>query len=214
MEYAMGILRGWKSVCLTGLLAATFGQATASPSPEHPPGCAIDTCGLRQSTGYEHLIIGPLAGIATNEEMSRLFQWAKPRIWRDFQEDEADYLRRNRLFILPADEAGTPVMVHMSHEEFRRVSFEPGDLVRYIPHIRGAHPGVDESLYSDLAGCIAVLCRASDQACISRYRTGVFRRTDGIQIDFKTGRPQPGGVVIDPVSLLPSSDGGGQAQSR
>lgn len=209
MVFAFGIDRAGPRALLLGLMAATLGQVAHAA----PPGCTVGDCGLRTASAYEYLVIARVGRIATDEEMRRLYGWAKPRIWRDFQDDEADYLRRNRLFVLPADRAGAPVMVHMSHEEFRRVGFEPGDLVRYIPHVRGAHPGADESLYSDLAGCIAVLCRASDPACASQYRTGVFRRADGVELVFRTQQPKPGGVVVDPVSLLPQSKGAG-APSR
>lgn len=189
-QWAVALCLGWSMAAVT--------------AADRPPGCSRGECGLRQAAAYGHIVVGHLLRVATDDEMRKLYRWAKGGAWKGFADDETDYIQRNRVFLLPADAKGTPVMVHMSHEEYRRVPFHEGDLVRYTPRMAG-HEGADQSIYSTLAGCIAILCRAGDKACSERYRPGVFRRADGIQLDFNTEKPVAGGIVIDPLSLLPKT---------
>lgn len=182
-----------------------LGYSVLAGAADKPPGCPKDDCVTRGPSPYPHIVIGRLIRVGTDEEMRQLYRWAKPGVWKDFPDDEADYLERNRVLLLPLDAKGTPAMVHMSHEEFRRVTFRVGDLVRYTPRMAGSPGGEGRSIYSSLAGCIAILCRAEDAACAERYRTGVFRRSDGVQVDPKHGKPVMGGIVIDPLSLLPKT---------
>jgi hypothetical protein len=51
-------------------------------------------------------------------------------------DDEAKCLDRNRLLVLPVDDRGQQV-VHMSRDEFQRVTFQEGDLVRYTLRMVG-----------------------------------------------------------------------------
>lgn len=176
-----------------------------------PPGCDAADCGIRRAAAYPHLVIGRLVRVASEAEMRALYRWARAGAWKGFGDSEADYLERNRLLILPADDAGTPVWLHMSHEEYRRVTFQSGDLLRYTPRTAGGSDAAP-SIYSALAGCIAILCRAEDRACAQQYRAGVFRRADGVQIDFVTEAPLPAGVTIDPLSLLPRGASAGVSQ--
>jgi hypothetical protein len=189
--------RAW-AVFLTGLCAASVAGAS-------PPGCKVGDCGLRQAAPFAHIVVARLSHVVTDDAMRRLYRWGKAGVWKHLPDDEADYLARNRVLVLPADDKGTPLMLHMSHEEYRRLVFHEGDLVRYTPRLAGLpHPsGPAPSIYSTLSGCIMVLCRAEDSACAAHYRTGVFRHADGVQIDPRTQQPLPGGVTIDPLSLLP-----------
>ena len=83
----------------------------------------------------------------------------------------------------------------------------PGDLIRYSPH-RGSYeiPPADpvERAYWSIDGCIAVVCRAEDKACFDRYRQGVFRTSDGVQLSPYTFKPLKHAAAIDPDSLLPA----------
>lgn len=185
-----------------GLLACSFTTAAGGP-----PGCERGDCGILQAASYEHIVVGRIRHVATDDEMRRLYRWAKAGPWKDFADDEADYIKRNRVFVLPADAQDTPVMLHMSHEEYGRLTFHAGDLVRYTPRMAG-HAGDGPSIYSALAGCIAVLCRAADTACVGQYRSGVYRRSDGALLDFSSGQVIPGGITIDPLSLLPQTGAG------
>lgn len=196
----------WKRNARALWLLLPFATAMAAG---RPPGCERGDCGIRQPAAYEHIVIGHLRHVATDAEMSKLHRWARNGPWKELADDEADYLKRNRVFLMTADERGTPVMLHMSHEEYRRVTFHPGDLVRYTPRMAG-HDGSDQGIYSILAGCMAILCRSEDSACMERYRPGTFRRTDGLQLDFESGRATAGGIVIDPLSLLPKNGNAAQ----
>jgi len=137
------------STCTAAVLRWVFSMFLAyatvtALAADQPPGCPRGDCGLRQAAAYPNIVIGRLVGIASDDEMHKLYHWAKQGAWRTFSDDEADYLHRNRLFIVAAGEQSTPVMLHMSHEEYKNVTFNEGDMVRYIPHRRG-HEGVDES---------------------------------------------------------------------
>lgn len=182
-----------------------LGYSMLATAAGHPPACLVGDCAIRSASAYEHIVIGRLIRVGNDDEMRQLYRWAKSGVWKNFPDDEANYLERNRVLFLPADAKGTPVMLHMSHEEFRRVTFQEGDLVRYTPRVAGSQSSEGPSIYSNLAGCIAILCRAEDKVCAERYRTGVFRRSDGVQVDLKRGKPLAGGFLIDPLSLLPKT---------
>jgi hypothetical protein len=198
-------MRGlWSGIARAMLLLSV---CLASASHAAPLGCKSGNCGLSEGA-YPNIVVGRLDHIASDDEMHAVYRWAKQGVWKQLLDDEADYLERNRLFVLPADERGQQVLVHMSHDEFRRVTFQEGDLVRYTPRMAGndgATPGT-KSIYSSLAGCIAILCRAEDQKCQQQYRPGVYRRGDGVQLDARTDKPVKGGIAIDPISLLPKSE--------
>lgn len=194
---------------LSGIARAVWLLSICLASTSHavPLGCKSGNCGLNQGP-YPNIVVGRLAHIASDDEMHAVYRWAKQGVWQQLADDEADYLDRNRLFVLPVDDHGQPVLVHMSHDEYRRVTFQEGDLVRYTPRMAGndgAAPG-NKSIYSSLAGCIAILCRAADQKCQQQYRSGVYRRSDGVQLDARTDKPVKGGITIDPISLLPKSE--------
>jgi hypothetical protein len=168
-----------------------------------PPGCPGD-CGLGEVAPYKYIIIGRPLKILNEEEMRRLYRWAKTSVWKDFPDDEADYLARNRVILMPTGVAGKEMLVHMSLVEYQSSVFGTSELVRYTP--RMLPETFDEngrSIHSDLAGCVAVLCSAGDVACAARYHPGVFRRSDGVQMDLQTAVPKNDGIVIDPVSMLP-----------
>jgi hypothetical protein len=185
---------------VAAFLASLCSHSLADSSP---PGCKMGDCGIQKAVPYWHIVVAQLAHVATDDEMRKIYRWGKSGPWKNFPDDEADYIARNRVFTLPADSKGTPLMLHMSHEEYRRVAFHEGDLVRYTPRMAGHEGGPAPSIYSSLSGCIMVLCRADDKVCAERYRTGVFRFSDGVQIDSKTQEVVPGGVTIDQLSLLP-----------
>ena len=190
-------------VCVVSLLAA---------AGETPPGCPAGNCGLGEAAPYEYIVIGRPLRILDEEEMRRLYRWAKAGVWKDFSDDEADYLARNRVILMPTGVADEEVLVHMSLLEYQSSVFGTSELVRYTP--RMFPDTFDENgrpIHSALAGCVAILCGAGDAACMDRYHPGVFRRSDGVQMDLQADAPKKDGVVIDPVSLLPLA---GETASR
>jgi hypothetical protein len=181
-----------------------YAVALLATAGETPPGCPTGNCGLDEIAPYKYIIIGRPLRILDEEEMRRLYRWAKAGVWKDFADDEADYLARNRVLLMPTGITGKEVLVHMSLVEYQSSVFGTNELVRYTP--RMLPETFDEngrSIHSALAGCVAVLCGAGDMVCVARYHSGVFRRSDGAQMDLQTAAPRKDGIVIDPVSMLP-----------
>lgn len=194
-----------------GLVLCLSMALSAWAAAGSPPGCAEGDCGLKagQPEPYPHFVIAPVAQLPNEDEMRRLYRWAKgsesQELWKSFADDEADYVKRNQLFVLPAGESGQPVMVHMSADEFRLMDFQIGDWVRYSPRLEGRSreaAGIADR-FSALAGCILILCRKGDERCIGRYRAGIYRMEDGVEMSLTGDKPVENGVTIDTVSMLP-----------
>lgn len=171
---------------------------------EVPPGCPAGDCGLRASgtKPYDAIVIGPPQKVLSDDEMRALYRWAKPRVWKDFPDDEADYLKRNRVVLLPTGAKNEYVLVHLAVTEYFPEAFVPGALLRYTPRaLPDSHTPDGRPVHSLLAGCVALVCRAGDAACLAQYPTGLFRFNDGIELDPRTKKPLTNGRRIDPVSL-------------
>lgn len=200
--------------CLSWVVACgivLFSNAVFAKAPVCPKG----GCGIGKPVLYPNIVIGPLQHVASDTEMRKFYRWAKAGPWKKFPDSEDDYVARNRLFVVPVDKQGTPVILHMCRQEYDQVDFHTGDLIRYTTHI-GPNPhqsGPAPMKFSTIAGCIMIVCRAEDKACWGHYQQGVFRRADGVQIDFKTGKPIPDGIVIDTVSMLPKPKEAGPAKN-
>ncbi|MDR2451921.1 MAG: hypothetical protein LBE85_09200 [Candidatus Accumulibacter sp.] len=178
----------------------------AARAEDTPPGCPKGSgdCGLAESglEPYNVILIGHPLKTLDDGEMRALYQWAKTRMWKDFPDNEADYLDRNRVMLMPTRAPGQYVFVHLARVSHDPEFFVPASLIRYTPR------AMPESYYPDgrpihsvLAGCIAVLCTAGDTACFGEYPTGMFRFNDGIELDPASKKPLPGGRIVDPVSL-------------
>lgn len=193
---------------LAAMLLSMAGVAGAAAS--HSLGCATHRCGLLADGAYAHLVIGTLTHVGSAEDMQRVYHWAKAHgYWRSLPSSPAPYLRDVKLITisLPGSQGARRVTVFMQQAEYASAPYVAGDLVRYSPHDL-AHESPrgnadDLALYHGLTGCVATLCRQSDPACFKRYRQGVFTKSQGTQVDPKTGKLVPGGVQIDPHSLLP-----------
>jgi hypothetical protein len=191
------------------LMSFSANAADAVSGNSTPPGCPAGDCGLTSAKPYAHIVVGKPLRILSEAEMRDLYTWAKAAgVWRDFADSEADYLARNLAILLPtgAEEGaeGSAVLVHMSSEEYRRAVFDTNNLVRYTPGMYMNLPVSERPEYhSDLDGCVAVLCSGMEASCTELFRAGVFRRSDGVQLDPTSGLPLAGGVTIDPDSMLP-----------
>jgi hypothetical protein len=171
---------------------------------ETPPGCPAGDCGLSESGArpFDAIVLGAPKKVLTLDEMRALYRWAKPRVWRDFPDDEADYLDRNRVVLLPTGAPGKDVLVHMARSDYFPEAYRPGALVRYTPRaMPDTYTPDGRPAHSALAGCVALVCGAGDAACLAEYPTGMFRFNDGIELDPRTKTPLPNGRRIDPVSL-------------
>lgn len=205
--HALSVQCVWAAWVIT---AAPF-IASAAPVDASAVHCAINRCGLHADGPYPNYVIGTLAHIGTDADLHQAFHWAKSHgYWKPLPASFAPYPQDVKLITirLPRTMARHPVSVFVTRQEYVISPYRVGDLVRYSPH--GADhetppkPGADDAaLFHGLTGCVALLCRRGDHVCASRYTQGVFTKADGEQVDLQTNRVIPGGVRIDPVSLLP-----------
>jgi hypothetical protein len=99
------------------------------------------------------------------------------------------------------------VTLLMGRDHYEPIKILAGDYVRYTPHeLRGPAPTFEDpanAAYWNLYGCIAVLCRADDEKCPSRYASGLFSKSDGKQLDPGKITPMADGVRIDIGTYMP-----------
>lgn len=174
--------------------------------------CATNRCGLHANGPYPNYVIGTLAHVGTNADLTQVFRWAKGHgYWQSLPDSVKPYLQDVRLVTirLPSSMARYPVTVFVTQQEYSVSPYRVGDLVRYSPHgsdheIPPKKGADDAALFHGLTGCVALLCRQADRACAKRYLQGVFTKTQGNQVDLHTGQVMTGGLRIDPISLLPT----------
>lgn len=202
----------WKLVAVAAVLMFALPVSSLPAwAAASKPDCKADRCGLHADGPYPDYVVGTVAHIGTDADMRRVFDWTRHHgYWKALPDTLAPYLKDVELvtIALPPAVARRPITVFVTHEEFAVSPYRIGDLVRYSPH--GAdheappRPDRDDGLlFHGLTGCVALLCRAGDRACVRRYVEGVFTKADGRQVDLATGKVIPGGLRIDPVSMLP-----------
>ncbi|MFC5582169.1 hypothetical protein [Rhodanobacter terrae] len=155
---------------------------------------------------YPDLVIGRFQAMATPAQSRRLFADMRARhAWSALPNDAAEFYAALQPVTIALPN-GTALAVLMAQDEAHIAQPKPGDLVRYSPH-RGKYeiPPTDPKAraYWGVDGCVAILCRAQDKACYSRYVSGVYRPADGHALSPRTFQPLPHGTVIDPQTLLP-----------
>lgn len=187
-------------------LSAAQERSIKISSSRSPPGCPVGDCGLRSSSAYTDLVIGVLQHVYTDDEMRKLYRWGKTsNVWRDFDDDMADFLARNRVLRINVGKSRTPFIFIVSRAEYDGAPPLPGDLVRYVP-LRPHHDAEGRkapSRFSVLSGCIAILCRTTDGPCFKNYEEGFFDKSTGVEINVRTGKAVPSGKVVDPITALP-----------
>jgi len=178
-------------------------------------GCNTEErCGLPDDGPYPHLVLGTVAAVADAAEAEEIYHWARAQgYWSSLPEDPAAFVKAIQILSLELPSAGgTERMTFlMGRVHFDAIRIAPGDYVRYIP--RESYPSGQETpmskktgepdAYRQLYGCIALLCRAEDLLCPARYRSGVYRPTDGAPLDPQTGTVLTQGTHVDPVTYLP-----------
>lgn len=197
---------GITALGLAGLLIA--GSAAAAPGFD----CARQRCGLQGDGAYPHLVIGTLQHIGQGKDSEQVFRWARKQgWWQPLPDDARRFAQTIRPVSLRTQSPAGPVRITslMGDDEFQTAPLQVGDLVRYSPHDENhTRPKIDTPAawaYWNLIGCIQVLCRVQDKACMSRYRQGVYDRKSGVALEVGTRKPITGGPVIDPVSYLPKT---------
>jgi hypothetical protein len=168
--------------------------------------CNAHTCAMPSRGQYPYMVIGLYQAAATAEQSEQLFKdMLAQRYWSLLPNDSAAFYAALQPVSITLPD-GKALAVLMAQDEFAASKPQAGDLVRYSAHF-GTHevppPDPKSRAYWSVDGCVAVICRAQDKACFSRYAQGVFRRPDGMAISPQTFKPLPHGTVIDVDSLLP-----------
>jgi hypothetical protein len=183
-----------------------------SPALAEPFDCAHNHCGLLARNNNPDLVIGTIEAVATQEQMKRVFHWAKANgYWKDLPADAHGYFDFVQLVsvAVPTPKGSKSVTVLMTHEEYESGPLAKGALVRYSPHDAAhdaiTYPDPAKQSYWVLVGCVAQLCAAEDQACHGHYQMGRYSRHSGVQLQVESGEPVLNGVIIDPQTLLPKS---------
>jgi hypothetical protein len=188
-----------------GLAILSFSMAAAASDPFD---CKQHRCGLPSDGAYTKLVVGTLTAVASKEQSLEVLQVTRKQGWWGDVPDgnEEEYLNSVAIVAIKSTPS-SPVTVMMTPQEFASAPLKPGDLVRYTPHLPGherpQYEGPHAVQYYALTGCVAVLCNASDRACFKRYRPGIYRLSDGVEVWLDKDEPVPSGARVDPRSLLP-----------
>lgn len=194
-----------RCVAAIALCGAVFAVAAAGPFD-----CKRHECGLPEDGFYPKIVVGTLLAVATREQAIGVLDGAhKHGWWAAVPEGNSDeYLNSVALVAIQSTQA-VPLTVMMTPQELAGAPLSPGDLVRYTPHLAGherpSYNGPHAETYYALTGCVAVLCSASDKPCFRRYRAGIYRLSDGVEVGLEGDAPVPGGARIDPQTILPVS---------
>lgn len=196
------------AVAARGFLAFALLALPCSGHATKPFDCEHERCGLMSDGFYPKIVVGTLVTVASRDEAVRINRATRTSgWWRDIPRgNEEEYLNSVAIVAIKSSHP-SPVTVMMTPQELASAPLNPGDLVRYTPHLPGhekpEYDGPHAEQYYALTGCVAVLCRAADRACFKRYRPGIYRLSDGAEVGLKTDKPLRGGARIDPQSILP-----------
>lgn len=175
-----------------------------------PFDCHTGTCGLHGDGPFSKLVVGKVTRVADDAEARAVFDWARTNgFWADLDADPRRFVDNIQMMSIqiPAEQGSREITLLMGREHYEAISILAGDLVRYIPH--EADSATPESgnheadPYWKLFGCIAVLCRAEDLICLSRYAPGVYRLNDGVRLSEDLRTPLFSATRVDPLTYLP-----------
>lgn len=196
-------------LCLSIGIASALESTPQLPIPSAQAAafrCKARDCEMPSQGSYPDLVIGRFQAMATAAQSRQLFADMRARhAWSALPDDSAGFYTALQPVTIALPN-GTALAVLMAQDEAHIAQPKPGDLVRYSPH-RGKYeiPPADPKAraYWGVDGCVAILCRAQDKACFSRYVSGVYRPADGRALSPRTFQSLPHGTVIDPQTLLP-----------
>lgn len=132
-----------------------------------------------------------------------------PRVLEKLTNDPDGFAEFVQLVSLavPSPSGSHSVTVLMTRQEFEASPLQKGALVRYSPHDAAheaiTYPDPAKQAYWVLVGCVAQLCAPGDDACRHRYRAGIYDQSTGVELKIGTDEPISGGVIINPLTLLP-----------
>ena len=189
---------------LVGAITPTFAEQSSVPI------CSSFSCGVLKDGTYDHIVVGTVTRVATEEEFHRVFDWAKAHdMWKSLPENFNSYMANVKLVQIDISAANpkeveAPINLFMQIEEYTPAPPAIGDLVRYAPHDKEHYVTPDQqdryALFYGLTGCIAILCRKEDKACFNGFGPGAYRKDTGAQIDPATNEIKANGSRIDTVT--------------
>jgi len=169
-----------------------------------PFDCRTDACGLPGDGPFLDLVVGTVTSVADDSAAQRVFAWAREHdYWKSLQPDPRLFVESIQVMSIeiPGPQGQREITLLMGREHYEAIKIAAGDLVRYTPHPSGhAGPNLKDPVadaYWTLFGCIAVLCRAEDRSCPSRYAPGVYRLADGAELGVDLRTPVADGLRID-----------------
>ncbi|NNM52276.1 MAG: hypothetical protein HKM02_08635 [Pseudomonadales bacterium] len=187
------------------LVISCAGAATAWG--DDPFGCKHSHCNLQGDGTYPNVVVGIIRRIGHDQDSQQVFRWARHQEWwKPLPDDASAFASHVRPILLQTQgpHGHTSFTGLMGEDEFDTAPLNEGDLVRYSPH-DAQHPSPAENTpaawaYWRLVGCIQVLCRAGDKACIKPYRLGSYQHDTGKEVNLATGHVLTHGAVINPVN--------------
>lgn len=96
----------------------------------HGTSCVTNRCGLHANGPYPNYVIGTLAHVGTDADVTRVFDWAKHHgYWQSLPDSVSPYLQDVALVTirLPRAVARSPVTVFVTRQELRGSPYRVGD---------------------------------------------------------------------------------------
>lgn len=200
----------WRIVAAACVLLACATLPAATPQARVDFACPALACGLPAHGAFPHFVVGRIGAIADEREAATLFKTMRAHgRWGTLPARGEGFWQHVQPVAIDAG-GGAIFVVLTGQDEMRAAPLTVGDFVRYSPHrgrfeVPPAEPVA--AAYWNIDGCVAVLCRASDRACVGRYRAGIYRTADGRELTPGAFAPQPQGAVIDTTTMVPLAPG-------
>jgi hypothetical protein len=171
-----------------------------------PFDCQSNHCGFAIDAPYPNLVVGRIDGIASPLVTRKIYiEGRRLGFLRSFPSDSSAFTK----FIQPISLEITPghsITVLVATSEARLMGYKIGQYGRFAPH-RGLNekPRPDDPYWVGV-GCVMLLCPdPNDNVCRTRYRSGIYRVSDGIQLNFSGRHVLAGGTKVDRFTMLPKA---------
>ncbi len=182
---------------------ATASSATASPANASPFDCRANRCGIVIDAPVKDFVIGTIDGVATPPQSKALLAQAQATgLWRVFPVGQTVFAQKIQPISI-SFAPGHSITVLAGAAEVQMLRLRTGDLIRFAPH-RGLHekPRPNDPYWVGI-GCVAPLCAPGDTLCASGFHPGLYRLSDGAELDDSGQHALPGGIRIDTMSMRP-----------
>jgi hypothetical protein len=195
-------------VRLTGFafsLAISCGLPTL-PAFAAPFDCHGNRCGILLDAPLKEFVVGTIDGVATPAQSAALLARAQAAgFWRLFPPRAPEFSEK----IQPISVSFAPghsITVLAGADETRMLRLRTGEIIRFAPH-RGLHekPRPNDPYWVGI-GCVAPLCAPGDTLCASGFHPGLYRLSDGAELDDSGLHALPGGIRIDTMSMRPKPE--------